>query len=182
VAADPVSQPDYFAFLGVSRRFRQDLSVLERRFYELSREFHPDRFTTSGADAQRASLEKMSLLNQAYRTLKDPIERRNYLLKLEGVEGKSQAPAELAEEWFEVQDALMEDPAGAPAKIAAFEKHLADVRAQTEASLLAQETELDQGAPREAWHQLAQTADRLNYLKSMDRDLERVRGRLNANR
>jgi Fe-S protein assembly co-chaperone HscB len=175
VAADPVSQPDYFAFLGVPRRFGQDLSVLEKRFYELSREFHPDRFTTSGADAQRLSLEKMSFLNQAYRTLKDPVERREYLLKLEGVEGKSRAPIELAEAWFEVQDA--------PEKWDEFERYLAGVRAETETAIRAQEQVIDQGsASREAWVELAGAGDRLNYIKSLNRDLERVRSRFHGKR
>jgi molecular chaperone HscB len=105
------ARPDYFEFLGVPRRFQQDVRALEKRFYELSREFHPDRFTTSGVEAQRLSLEKMSLLNQAYQTLKDPAERRGYLLKLEGIESKSKAPAELAEAWFEAQEKSDEDPA-----------------------------------------------------------------------
>lgn len=144
---------------------------MEKRFYELSREFHPDRFTTSGIEAQRLSLEKMSLLNEAYRTLKDPAERRGYLLKLEGIESKSKAPTELAEAWFEAQ----EDPAA----LEGFERTLNEFRAKTEASISAQEALLDQGhASREQWIQLADFVNTLNYLKSMDRDLERFK---NAN-
>src|SRR6187397_2294482 len=75
---------DYFAFLGVPRKLQLDSADLERRFRDLSRQFHPDYFYNATAAERRASLERSSYLNDAYRTLKNPVSRIEYLLKLEG--------------------------------------------------------------------------------------------------
>jgi molecular chaperone HscB len=75
---------DYFAFLGVPRRLNLDASELEQRFRALSRQFHPDYFYNATPIERRASLERSSYLNDAYRTLKNPIARVEYLLGLEG--------------------------------------------------------------------------------------------------
>ncbi len=83
----PATPVDYFAFFGRSRKLHLDLANLERDFYALSRKLHPDLYAqSSGAEQQRWSLEKSSQLNDAYRTLKDPIARTEYLLRLEGVQ------------------------------------------------------------------------------------------------
>jgi len=70
---------------------RIDLTALEKSFYELSRRLHPDRFAAKSAEEQAAALGESSRLNDAYRTLKDPIARTEYLLKLEGVEMEEQS-------------------------------------------------------------------------------------------
>src|SRR4051794_2946683 len=72
---------DYFGAFGVERRFSQDRSFLEKRFYELSRGLHPDRFSNASPQARNNSLERMSFINQAYGTLKNPSFLREYLLK-----------------------------------------------------------------------------------------------------
>jgi len=75
---------DYFAILGLPRRLNIDSAELERRFRGLSRECHPDYFVHASAPERRASVERSSHLNDAYRTLKHPISRIEYLLELEG--------------------------------------------------------------------------------------------------
>src|SRR3954471_18872308 len=88
---------DYFAFLGLPRKLQFDAADLERRFRELSRQFHPDYFYNASAAERRASLERSSYLNDAYRTLKNPIARVEYLLKLEqSAEGGPQQPSAAA--------------------------------------------------------------------------------------
>ncbi len=82
---------DYFTFFGLPRKLNVDGSALEREFYELSRKLHPDAYATVDRREQEWSLEQTSLLNDAYRTLKDPIKRTAYLLKLEGVELEEQS-------------------------------------------------------------------------------------------
>src|SRR5205085_10807330 len=77
-------QGDYFAFLGVPRKLNLDLSDLEQRFRTLSRQFHPDYFYNATPAERRASLERSSYLNDAYRTLKNAAARVEYLLGLEG--------------------------------------------------------------------------------------------------
>jgi molecular chaperone HscB len=68
-------QGDYFSFLGVPRKLNLDLADLEQRFRALSRQFHPDYFYNATPAERRASLERSSYLNDAYRTLRQPITR-----------------------------------------------------------------------------------------------------------
>src|SRR5712691_11374550 len=82
---------DYFAFFGMPRKLNLDAARLEREFYELSRKLHPDLNARADKREQEWSLEQSSLLNDAYRTLKDPIKRTQYLLGLEGVELEEQS-------------------------------------------------------------------------------------------
>jgi len=83
-----VAQPrlaDFFSFLGLPRKLRIDMADLEQRYRALSRQFHPDYFYNAPPAERRGALEKSSYLNDAYRTLKNPVARIEYLLKLEGV-------------------------------------------------------------------------------------------------
>jgi molecular chaperone HscB len=76
---------DYFTFFGLPPKLNLDVAALEKSFYELSRRLHPDLNARAGSKEQEWSLEQSSLLNDAYRTLRDPIKRTEYLLHLEGV-------------------------------------------------------------------------------------------------
>jgi molecular chaperone HscB len=87
----PPAPADHFAYFGLPRKLNLDLASLERTFYELSRKLHPDLYGTANAREQEWSLEQTSKLNDAYRTLKDPIGRTRYLLQLEGVELEEQS-------------------------------------------------------------------------------------------
>src|ERR1700689_1186847 len=87
----PPAPVDYFTFFGLPRKLNFDVSILEKDFYELSRKLHPDLNARADSQEQEWSLEQRSLLNDAYRTLKDPIQRTRYLLQLEGVELEEQS-------------------------------------------------------------------------------------------
>ncbi len=110
---------DYFALFERPRHLVLDTAALEKDFYRLSRQWHPDRFARASAEEKQRSLEMTSQLNDAYRTLKDPIARTEYLLSLEGkpierdknVDAK-QIPADLLEEVFELNMQLEEMRAG----------------------------------------------------------------------
>src|SRR5437016_14266649 len=82
---------DYFSVFNLPRKLNLDTAALERDFYRLSRELHPDRFVRASKEEQDAALERSSQLNDAYRTLKDPIARTQYLLELEGVKLEEQS-------------------------------------------------------------------------------------------
>ncbi len=82
---------DYFSFFGMPRKLNLDVARLEREFYELSRKLHPDLNARSEKQEQEWSLQQSSLLNDSYRTLKDPIRRTQYLLRLEGIELEEQS-------------------------------------------------------------------------------------------
>jgi molecular chaperone HscB len=84
---------DYFTFFGLPYRLNLDTRQLEREFYDLSRHLHPDINVGSSGPEQEWSLEKSSQLNDAYRTLKDPITRTEYLLRLQGVQLEEQSQA-----------------------------------------------------------------------------------------
>src|ERR1051326_6105068 len=87
----PPAPADYFTFFGFPRKLNVDTTALEREFYSLSRKLHPDIYAQADNREQEWSLEQSSLLNDAYRTLKDPIKRTEYLLHLEGVELEEQS-------------------------------------------------------------------------------------------
>jgi molecular chaperone HscB len=117
---------NYFAFFDLLPRLQIDTVSLEKHFYALSRRLHPDRFASKSVAEQEAALAESSLLNDAYRTLKDPILRTQYLLRLEGIELEEQSkaatdaaratgeqkkqvvPPELLEEVFELNMQLAE--------------------------------------------------------------------------
>jgi molecular chaperone HscB len=116
----------YFEVFSLPPKLALDTIALEKQFYTLSRRLHPDRFAGRPLAEQESALEKSSLLNDAYRTLKDPILRTQYLLKVEGVELEEQSkaateaarasgvekkqvvPPELLEEVFELNMQLQE--------------------------------------------------------------------------
>lgn len=87
----PPAPVDYFTFFGLSRKLNVDVVALEHDFYELSRKLHPDLNARADNKEQEWVLQQSSLLNDAYRTLKDPIKRTQYLLLLEGVELEEQS-------------------------------------------------------------------------------------------
>src|SRR6266702_7943337 len=82
---------DYFTFFGFPRKLNLDTALLEQEFYALSRRLHPDMSAQAESQEREWSLQQSSLLNDAYRTLKDPIKRTEYLLRLEGVELEEQS-------------------------------------------------------------------------------------------
>ncbi len=103
---------DYFAFFGLPRKLRVDAAELEKRFHQLSWRLHPDNFVRAAEYERELSLDRSSQLNDAYRALRDPISRVEYLLAREGArkegEHKQQAPPELLEEVFELNESLDE--------------------------------------------------------------------------
>lgn len=103
---------DYFSYLGVPRKLAIDAGLLEERFRALSRQFHPDYYYNATPAERRASLERSSYLNDAYRTLRQPVSRTEYLLQIEGMpaggngEGSKQVPASLLEDVFALNEEL----------------------------------------------------------------------------
>jgi molecular chaperone HscB len=177
-------QADYFGFLGLPRKLTIAADDLEQRFRALSRQFHPDFFYNGTTFEKRASLERSSFLNDAYRALKQPAGRIEYLLKLEGVAAKNereasrQVPPGLLEEVFALNEELDEiresREAGAPA--AEWTTRLARAREPIEAKRVEHEAQLQDLAAR--WDALvdrgADEADRRAVLESLrDRFLER---------
>ena len=117
---------DYFALFSLPRHLHLSAPELEKSFYAQSRRLHPDRFAARPVEEQAEALARSSSLNDAYRTLRDPVARTEYLLSLEGVqmeeqsraatdaarvagtEKKQVAPPDLLEEAFELNMQLEE--------------------------------------------------------------------------
>jgi len=121
-----MTDSNYFSVFSLPRKLALDTAALEKTYYAQSRKLHPDRFAAKPVAEQEAALAEASRLNDAYRTLKDPIARTEYLLTLEGVQLDEQskqatdaaktagvakkqiAPPELLEEVFELNMQLEE--------------------------------------------------------------------------
>jgi molecular chaperone HscB len=103
---------DYFALFELPRKLWIEMGALEQKFLQLSWRLHPDNFVNASREEQELSLKRSSELNDAYRVLRDPVARVEYLLELEGArkegEHKQQAPPELLEEVFELNESLDE--------------------------------------------------------------------------
>src|SRR5271168_4630036 len=103
---------DYFAIFGLPRKLRIEMGALEQKFLQLSWKLHPDNFVNASEEERELSLKRSSELNDAYRALRDPVARVEYLLGIENMrkegEHKQQAPPELLEEVFELNESLDE--------------------------------------------------------------------------
>ena|SRR5437016_7154830 len=103
---------DHFSRFGLPRKLWIEMNALEQKFLQLSWKLHPDNFVNAPTEAQERSLKESSELNDAYRVLRDPVARAEYLLEIEGTrkegEQKQQAPPELLEEVFELNESLDE--------------------------------------------------------------------------
>ena len=192
-------QTDYFAVFGLPRRLRIDLSQLESSFYRLSRKYHPDVYATKSPEEQQWSLDQTSLLNDAYRTLKNPVSRTEHLLRLEGVvleAGKSddgtskesRVPADLLEEVFELNMQLEEmrmnrkmgedDPqlrSDLEKARTAFESQLAAVDSNLEEQWTKWDGSLEGGPEpidaNEIKDEMVALLDRRRYLRNLVRDV-----------
>ena len=150
VKVQPVSKElDYFTCFGFPRRLSIDQQKLETKFYELSRAFHPDFYQNKSDAEQTISLGNSAMLNTAYRTLRDPIQRAEYLLDLEAgsvKEIRTTPPADLFEEILELQDTLDEFRASDRTSdaAAALRSQLQSERTALEGRQRAMETQLQQ--------------------------------------
>ncbi len=105
------AETDYFAFFSMPRKMELDEFDLESRYFKLSRKLHPDFFMNAPASKRILSLEASARLNEAYKTLKDPIQRAVYLVELESgklQENDSTPPADMLEEILEAQEAVVD--------------------------------------------------------------------------
>jgi molecular chaperone HscB len=155
-SATPTKAVDYFAVFGLPRKLWIEMSALEQKFLQLSWTLHPDNFVNAPEQERELSLQRSSELNDAYRTLRDPVGRVEYLLEIEGArkEGqhKQQAPPELLEEVFELNESLDElreaklsggDLAALKTRLEAAEKNFQEKLSEVDAQLQAAASEWD---------------------------------------
>jgi molecular chaperone HscB len=179
---------DYFSFLGLPRKLNVDAADLDQRFRALSRQFHPDYFYNATTAERRASLERSSYLNDAYRTLRQPSARIEYLLKLEGLgasspaEASKQVPPGLLEEVFALNEELDEirDLRGSAAPAAEWQARLERARQPIEARRVEHEAQLqglaakwDAGGGAEVLQRLRDQFLERNYIHNLLEGIER---------
>jgi molecular chaperone HscB len=159
----------YDAF-GLMPALSLDAEDLKKRFYARSRQWHPDKFSRASAAEQEKALEMTAVLNDAFRTLRDPVSRAEYFLKEKGFELSKEAPAELLEEVFELNMALEElregDESARPQLIEARNRFVA-MRDTIDESLA---TAGDRGDLEEVRALL----NRRRYIRNLIRDVENV--------
>jgi molecular chaperone HscB len=183
---------DYFAFFSLPQKLRIDDVALEQRFHQLSWKLHPDNFVKASEYERNLALERSSELNDAYRTLRDPISRVEYLLLRAGVrkEGatKQQAPPELLEEVFELNESLDElreakseggDLSALRAKLAEAQQNFQEKLAEVDAELNAVFAEWDQtfaqpegdAARKSVMAKLNELLNRRSYIRNLVRSV-----------
>src|SRR3954467_2683692 len=194
----PIRPMTHFEFFGLRKKLNLDESRLRKDFYALSRKLHPDVYARATANEQEWSLQKTSQLNDAYRTLKDPIARTQYLLSLEGIqleeqsksatdaarksgaEKKQTVPAELLEEVFELNMQLQELKMGErdPQTIAQlesakkkFEQKLDDSNFELRKYWGAWDNAQDRAAEKKAMDQMVALLNRRSYIRNLVRDV-----------
>lgn len=177
---------NYYEFFGFQQSLTLDDEALRKRFYELSLRWHPDRFSRKGAEEQAQALEATAVLNDGYRTLRDPIKRAEYLLNEEGFpigEQRSRdVPPELLEEVFELNmmlEELKEGDAPARAQLEAEKGKFLNMRAEIDRDLQALFAKYDASdaqseTARQPLHEIRGGLNRRRYIENLIRDVDRA--------
>lgn len=100
---------NYYELYGLNPSFHTDKEAVRKKFYELSRQFHPDRFAQGGSDAMDEALKMSAMINDGYKILKDDDALVQYLLQLHGLlapEEKYALPPAFLMEMMELNEAL----------------------------------------------------------------------------
>jgi molecular chaperone HscB len=172
---------DYYAVLGILRGLNLSVDDIQQRYYALSRELHPDRFMQKPEAERQRALDMSSALNDAYRTLKDPIKRAQYLLTLEGFDIGEQrskdVPPELLEEVFELNMALEEMRGGddsARPQLEQAEKNFTGMLNETDQQLQSLFVRFDASQSKDALAQIRNVLNRRKYIQNLVSEVERT--------
>jgi molecular chaperone HscB len=179
---------DYFAIFGLPRKLWIEMNALEQKFLQLSWKLHPDNFVHAPEAERELSLKRSSELNDAYRTLRDPVARVEYLLGLENMrkegEHKQQAPPELLEEVFELNESLDElreaksadtDLAALKARLESAEKKFGEKLGEVDAQLqetagdwdAAVDAKSDEAGRKKIMARLNELLNRRSYIRNL---------------
>jgi molecular chaperone HscB len=182
----PLAAPlDCFAALGLPRKLTIDLDALERRYHELSRKLHPDRFVSKGPKVRDASLRATATLTRSYRTLRDPVARGLYWLELRDeklADNNKRVPPEVAELVFEVQEQLVEMQLADPEEAHERATQIAARRVELQFTMDEKLVELERHFAK--WNQpadekmltleLKTILSNIAYLRTLIRDVDRA--------
>lgn len=159
---------NYYEAFGLEPHLLLDTEDLQQRFYRLSREFHPDRFTRRPIEEQQLALDRTSILNDGLRTLKDPVRRAEYILKNNGFDIGEQrtkdVPPELLEEVFELNMALEESDQG---ELASFQSRFAAMLTGIDVELQQRFAAYDSTKSRDELAALRAILNRRRYIENL---------------
>lgn len=177
---------DFYEFFGIDRKLNVDEAELQKRFYELSRQWHPDRFGRKSAQEQAQALEATAILNDGYRTLRNPVRRAEYLLKEEGFpigeQRSKDVPPELLEEVFELNmmlEELKEGDDSARPQLEAAKQNFVGLRDEVDRELETlfgkyDAAESQSETAKQALHAIRGVLNRRRYIENLLRDVDRA--------
>ena len=166
----------FYEALGLEPKLALDPDDLKKRFYDRSRQWHPDRFSRASAEEKQRSEEMTSMLNDAFRTLREPVTRAEYFLRESGLELSKDVPPELLEEVFELNMALEElrggDESARPQLVSAQER-FTGMLGEADASLTSLFGRYDEKSDKAVLDQIRTTLNRRKYVSNLLRDVEK---------
>ncbi|MCW5977471.1 MAG: Fe-S protein assembly co-chaperone HscB [Bryobacteraceae bacterium] len=180
---DSLQRPttDYYRFLGIDPKLTIDSRSLEKRFYDLSRLLHPDRYTRKGSTERQFSLEATAILNDAYRVLRDPVSRAEYVLRQSGFQTEEprakNVDPDLLEEVFELNMALEELRTGddsARPQLEEARRRFLGLRNEADGQLAGLFGRYDEDRSREALEQIRKVLDRRKYIHNLVTEVEKA--------
>jgi molecular chaperone HscB len=164
----------YYEALGLEPRLALDLDDLQKRFYERSRQWHPDRFSRASEPERQLALDTTALVNDAFRTLRNPVTRAEYFLSERGIQLSKDVPPELLEEVFELNMALEEirggDESARPQLVSARER-FAGMQAKIDSGLSVLFSQHDAEGGQTALDEIAANLNRRRYISNLLRDV-----------
>jgi molecular chaperone HscB len=166
----------FYEALGLEPKLALDSDDLKKRFYDRSRQWHPDRFSRASSEEKQRSEEMTSLLNDAFRRLRDPVGRAEYFLEESGLELAKDAPPELLEEVFELNMALEElrsGDASARSQLVSAQERFTGMLSEGDLNLASLFRHYDETGERTALDQIRAVLNRRKYASNLLRDVEK---------
>jgi molecular chaperone HscB len=166
----------YYEALGLQPQLAPDLEDLKQRFYDRSRQWHPDRFSRAAPEQRQQALDMTAVLNDAFRTLRDPVKRAEYFLKENGIELSKDAPPELLEEVFELNMALEEMREGdesARPQLESARERFAGILEEIDAELARLFAKYDGVPERDTLEDIRGSLNRRRYISNLVREVDK---------
>ncbi|HBO24971.1 MULTISPECIES: co-chaperone HscB [unclassified Providencia] len=168
---------DYFTLFGLSPNYTLDNEQLTRRFQDLQRQYHPDRFATCSEQEKMQSLQQAATINAAYQTLRHPLKRAEYMLLLQGIDINNEQHTMHDTAFLMEQLALREelDDIENSSKVlellTIFIKNVKQMQQTRSALMVTQLNAMD-------WEQAADTVRKLRFLDKLQQQAEQLEERL----
>lgn len=166
----------FYESLGLEPKLALDSEDLKKRFYDRSRQWHPDRFSRGTSEEKHRSEEMTSALNDAFRTLRDPVSRAEYFLSQSGLELPKDAPPELLEEIFELNMALEELRGGdesAREQLVSAQERFTNMLGEADTNLAGLFGRYDETSDKSVLDEVRATLNRRKYVSNLLRDVEK---------